>query len=83
MNPCTAVLLVGLGVSELSVGVQAVGPVKARLRNLSAEEAQGLPSACRLPNLQTQYGDCRRRNKRISVLLCAKAAVRTMIFVIA
>ncbi|MCB9139049.1 MAG: hypothetical protein H6642_11945 [Caldilineaceae bacterium] len=51
MNPCTAVLLVGLGVSELSVGVQAVGPVKARLRNLSAEEAQGLPSACRLPNL--------------------------------
>jgi phosphocarrier protein FPr len=41
-DPLGAVILVGLGVTELSVSIPTLAAIKARIRTLSMEEAQGL-----------------------------------------
>src|SRR5436305_8197337 len=41
-EPLGAVILIGLGVSELSVSIPSIAAIKARIRNVSMADAQGL-----------------------------------------
>jgi phosphoenolpyruvate-protein kinase (PTS system EI component) len=41
-DPVGAILLVGLGVTELSMSIPSIAAVKAKLRSLSLEKAQSL-----------------------------------------
>jgi phosphoenolpyruvate-protein phosphotransferase len=41
-EPLGAVILVGLGVTELSVSIPSIAAIKARIRNVSMRDAQGL-----------------------------------------
>jgi multiphosphoryl transfer protein len=41
-DPLGAVILVGLGVTELSVSIPSIAAIKARLRNISLQDAQNL-----------------------------------------
>jgi multiphosphoryl transfer protein len=41
-DPLGAVILIGLGVTELSVSVPSIAAIKARIRSVSLQEAQAL-----------------------------------------
>jgi len=41
-EPLGAVILIGLGVTELSVSIPSIAAIKARIRNVSLADAQGL-----------------------------------------
>jgi phosphocarrier protein FPr len=41
-EPLGAVILIGLGVTELSVSIPSIAAIKARIRNISMADAQSL-----------------------------------------